>query len=89
MIELLGDKVKAKQTAVKNKIPVIPGSEDPVDHEDQAVKHAKEIGFPIIIKAAAGGGGKGMRIVRNEKELKALFFLEKEIGLLILFTLSL
>ncbi len=70
VIALLGDKVKAKQTALKNKIPVIPGTEEPVENEEDAVKHAKEIGFPIIIKAAAGGGGKGMRIVRNEKELK-------------------
>jgi acetyl-CoA carboxylase biotin carboxylase subunit len=72
VIELLGDKVKAKQTALKNKIPVIPGTEEPVSEEEAAVKHAKEIGFPIIIKAAAGGGGKGMRIVRDEKELKAI-----------------
>jgi acetyl-CoA carboxylase biotin carboxylase subunit len=70
VIELLGDKVKAKQTASKNKIPVIPGSEESVQNEGEALKAASEIGFPIIIKAAAGGGGKGMRIVHDKKQLK-------------------
>jgi acetyl-CoA carboxylase biotin carboxylase subunit len=70
VIELLGDKVKAKQTAIKNNIQVIPGTEEPVETVEQAAEAAAGIGFPIIIKAAAGGGGKGMRIVRNLKELK-------------------
>jgi len=72
VIELLGDKVKAKQTAIKNKIPVIPGTEEPVETTEQAEEAAGHIGFPIIIKAAAGGGGKGMRIVRDSKELKSI-----------------
>jgi acetyl-CoA carboxylase biotin carboxylase subunit len=70
VIELLGDKVKAKQTAIKNNIQVIPGTEEPVESVEQAAEAAAGIGFPIIIKAAAGGGGKGMRIVRDLKELK-------------------
>ncbi|HEQ72238.1 MAG TPA: acetyl-CoA carboxylase biotin carboxylase subunit [Spirochaetia bacterium] len=70
VIDLLGDKVMAKKTAIKNKIPVIPGTEDPVTSEKEALKEAETIGFPLIIKAAAGGGGKGMRIVREKEQLK-------------------
>lgn len=69
VIELLGDKVQAKQTAVKYNIPVIPGSAGSVANPAEAVKAANEIGYPVIIKAASGGGGKGMRIVRSEKEV--------------------
>jgi acetyl-CoA carboxylase biotin carboxylase subunit len=69
VIELLGDKIRAKQSAEKLSIPVIPGSPGPVDGLDRALSAAKILGYPVIVKAAAGGGGKGMRIVRDKAEL--------------------
>ncbi|MFP4070368.1 MAG: acetyl-CoA carboxylase biotin carboxylase subunit [Opitutales bacterium] len=60
-----GDKAKAREMAVKAKVPVIPGSPGTVDNEKEALEVAKEIGFPVIIKAVAGGGGKGMRTAHN------------------------
>lgn len=60
-----GDKAKAREMAVKAKVPVIPGSHGTVDSEKEALAVAKKIGFPVIIKAVAGGGGKGMRTARN------------------------
>lgn len=64
-IRLMGDKAMAKEIARKAKVPTIPGSPGPVRSEAEAVKIAKEIGFPVIIKAVAGGGGKGMRLAHN------------------------
>jgi acetyl-CoA carboxylase biotin carboxylase subunit len=69
VIELLGDKIRAKHSAREAGIPVIPGSSGSVGDADEALKAATEIGFPVIVKAAAGGGGKGMRIVRSGGEL--------------------
>jgi acetyl-CoA carboxylase biotin carboxylase subunit len=69
VIDLLGDKIRAKQSAQELSIPVIPGSEGSVGNFDEALEAAKGIGFPVIVKAAAGGGGKGMRIVRDQAEL--------------------
>ncbi len=71
-IALLGDKVQAKQTAVKHGVPVIPGSAGSIDDVDAASRAASEIGFPVIIKAAAGGGGKGMRICHKEEDLAGI-----------------
>jgi len=68
-IELLGDKIASKKTMTKAGIPVIPGSAGAVDKEDIATKIIEEIGFPVLIKAAGGGGGKGMRVVWERKEL--------------------
>ncbi len=68
-INAMGDKVKAKETMRKAKIPVTPGSEADVPDEASAKKIAKKLGFPVIIKAAAGGGGRGMRIAHNEASL--------------------
>ena len=68
-IDLLGDKVRARTTAEKYGLPVTPGTRDAVSNNDEALKAAKDLGFPVIIKAAAGGGGKGMRIVRKSEEL--------------------
>ncbi|MBI2208710.1 acetyl-CoA carboxylase biotin carboxylase subunit [Candidatus Woesearchaeota archaeon] len=68
-IELLGDKVRAKKTAIKAKVPVIEGTSMALKNKKHALKTAKKIGYPVIIKAAAGGGGKGMRIVRGKEEL--------------------
>lgn len=67
-IKLLGDKIEARKTMEGAKIPVIPGSVKELSHEAQALKVVDRIGFPILIKASAGGGGKGMRIVRKKEE---------------------
>lgn len=68
-IKLGGDKAKARQLMKRRGIPVVPGSDGPVESEDAALKVAKKIGLPVIIKASAGGGGKGMRIVHEEKDM--------------------
>ncbi|MFI4862000.1 MAG: acetyl-CoA carboxylase biotin carboxylase subunit [Phycisphaerales bacterium JB063] len=65
----LGDKVQCKQLAVANKVPTSPGSKGAVENETQGLKVAKEIGYPVMIKAAAGGGGRGMRVAHNDNSL--------------------
>lgn len=70
MINNMGDKATAKETMKKAGVPTIPGSEGLLDTIEEGLKIAHEIGFPVILKATAGGGGKGMRIVNNEKEFK-------------------
>lgn len=67
----VGDKVACKRLARKAKVPTVPGSEGEVDDEDKAVKLCREIGYPVIVKAAAGGGGRGMRVASNEVSLRA------------------
>ena len=67
----IGDKVACKKLARKAKVPTVPGSEGEVEDEEQAVKLLNEIGYPVIIKAAAGGGGRGMRVANNEISLRA------------------
>ncbi len=67
----LGDKVACKQTAKANKVPIFPGSEGAIEDEEEAVKIASDIGYPVIIKASAGGGGRGMRVCRNEASLRS------------------
>jgi acetyl-CoA carboxylase biotin carboxylase subunit len=69
VIAMMGDKVEARRTMQAAGVPILPGSPEPIESADEAKKIAKEIGFPVIIKAAAGGGGRGMRIVRSEDEL--------------------
>src|SRR4051794_12122040 len=69
VIKLLGDKARAKKAMKKAGVPMLPGSDGPVDSEAKALSVAKEIGYPVIIKAVAGGGGRGMRIVRTPAEL--------------------
>ncbi|MCX7611210.1 MAG: acetyl-CoA carboxylase biotin carboxylase subunit [Ignavibacterium sp.] len=73
MISAMGDKSLAKDTMKKNGVPVIPGSDGVVTDLKEAVKISHEIGFPVIIKASAGGGGKGMRIVQEEKDFEKAF----------------
>ena len=67
-----GDKVAARAVAEESNVPTLPGTKDPVTDPKEAVKRAKEIGFPLIIKAAFGGGGRGMRVVEKESELESL-----------------
>jgi acetyl-CoA carboxylase biotin carboxylase subunit len=69
VIRLMGDKARARRVMKKAGVPILPGSDGPIDSEEKALKLAKEIGFPVIVKATAGGGGRGMRIVRAPGEL--------------------
>src|SRR5712691_9596869 len=68
-IRLMGDKIEAKRTAKKLGIPVVPGSEGGVSSDEEALRLARDIGFPVLIKAAAGGGGRGMKVARSEGAL--------------------
>nr|MDQ3323448.1 acetyl-CoA carboxylase biotin carboxylase subunit [Acidobacteriota bacterium] len=70
VIGMMGDKVEARRTMKAAGVPILPGSPEPIESTEEAVRLAKEIGFPVIIKAAAGGGGRGMRIVRREEDLE-------------------
>ncbi|MXX04352.1 MAG: acetyl-CoA carboxylase biotin carboxylase subunit [Gemmatimonadetes bacterium] len=72
-IRLMGDKAEARKTVAASDVPTIPGTEDVVDDEDAAVEASRDIGFPLVIKASAGGGGRGIRIVRDEGELREAF----------------
>ncbi|MBI3048240.1 MAG: acetyl-CoA carboxylase biotin carboxylase subunit [Acidobacteria bacterium] len=69
VIKLMGDKARARRAMKKAGVPLLPGSDGPVDSEEKALKWAKDIGYPVIIKAVAGGGGRGMRIVRSAADL--------------------
>jgi len=72
-IRLMGDKSRAKKAMQKAGVPIIPGSAGVVEDEDHAVKAAREIGFPVLLKASAGGGGRGMRMVRDSAALAPAF----------------
>jgi acetyl-CoA carboxylase, biotin carboxylase subunit len=65
VIKLMGDKARARRAMKKAGVPMLPGSEGPIDGEEKGLKIAKDIGYPVIIKAVAGGGGRGMRVVRS------------------------
>jgi acetyl-CoA carboxylase biotin carboxylase subunit len=69
VIRMMGDKVEARRTMKEAGVPILPGSPEPLESEGEALRLAREIGFPVIVKASAGGGGRGMRIVRAEEEL--------------------
>ena len=73
VIRLMGDKARARRVMKKAGVPILPGSDGPVETEDKALKAAKDIGYPVIIKATAGGGGRGMRVVRSGAELPHAF----------------
>ena len=69
VIRLMGDKARARRVMKKAGVPILPGSDGPIESEEKALKLAKEIGYPVIVKATAGGGGRGMRVVRAPGEL--------------------
>src|SRR5499425_1835655 len=71
LLELLGDKTAARGLAISAGVPVLPGTEKPIKSAEEAKKIAGEIGYPVMVKAAMGGGGRGMRVVREESELEA------------------
>jgi acetyl-CoA carboxylase biotin carboxylase subunit len=78
-MQLMGDKMAAKDSAKKAGVPIVPGSKAVIKSKEEALKVAKEIGYPVIIKAAAGGGGKGMRICHNDVRLiSALLTAQRE-----------
>ena len=70
-IKLMGDKLSAKKTVSKYNTPLVPGANEEIKDIEKAMITAEEIGFPVLIKASAGGGGKGMRIVKNKEEFKS------------------
>ncbi|PWJ79489.1 biotin carboxylase /acetyl-CoA carboxylase carboxyltransferase subunit alpha [Pseudaminobacter salicylatoxidans] len=72
-IRVMGDKIEAKRTAKRLGIPVVPGSEGAITDEVEAKRLAAEIGYPVIVKASAGGGGRGMKVARSEAELASAF----------------
>jgi acetyl-CoA carboxylase, biotin carboxylase subunit len=77
MINAMGDKITAKETMIKAGVPVVPGGEGLLQSVDEAKGIAKNMGYPVILKATAGGGGKGMRIVWEEKELERAYNMAK------------
>jgi acetyl-CoA carboxylase, biotin carboxylase subunit len=69
VIRLMGDKARARRVMKKAGVPILPGSDGPIESEEKALKVAKDIGYPVIVKATAGGGGRGMRVVQAPSEL--------------------
>ena len=70
-MQMMGNKIRARELMAQHKVPTVPGSKEPLKTETDLKKLVDEIGYPVIIKAAAGGGGRGMRVVRKDSELKA------------------
>ncbi|PYX42795.1 MAG: acetyl-CoA carboxylase biotin carboxylase subunit, partial [Acidobacteria bacterium] len=73
VIRLMGEKEKARAAMKQHGVPILPGSDGVIASEDEAREWGRQVGYPVIIKASAGGGGRGMRIVRAEEELAALY----------------
>jgi len=69
-MEAMGEKISARKIAIEAGVPVVPGTNEPLQSAEEAVESAREIGFPIMLKASAGGGGKGMRFVESEEDLQ-------------------
>src|ERR1035437_10095234 len=76
-IRTMGDKAAARATMIAHGVPVVPGTPGPVDDVEDALAYAIKIGFPVIIKAAAGGGGKGMRVASGGDEFRRRFQMER------------
>jgi len=72
-MQLLGDKVRARELAHRAEVPVVPGSEGAIEDDAEAMQLANSMGYPVIIKAAAGGGGRGMRVVHNDINLRSAY----------------
>lgn len=72
-MKLLGSKIESRKEAIKNKIPIIPGTTEPIKDIKEGLRIIEEIGLPVLLKASAGGGGKGMRTVKNKDEFPPLF----------------
>lgn len=77
-IEAMGDKIESKKLAVAAKVNTIPGFLGEINNTNEAIKIAREIGYPVMIKASAGGGGKGMRIAFNDKEAEEGFRMSRD-----------
>jgi acetyl-CoA carboxylase, biotin carboxylase subunit len=73
VIRLMGEKEKARMAMKKSGVPILPGSEGVIQNVDEAIEWARQIGYPVIVKASAGGGGRGMRVIREQDELPNLF----------------
>ncbi len=76
-IRVMGDKVAAREAAVSSGIPIVPGSDGEIKTAEEAIKIAEEIGFPVIVKAASGGGGKGMKVALDKSKIREAFNLAK------------
>ncbi|WP_430886259.1 acetyl-CoA carboxylase biotin carboxylase subunit [Fusibacter sp. JL216-2] len=76
-IDKMGDKAMARETMKNAGVPIVPGSDGPVSNMEEALEEAKKIGYPLLVKAASGGGGRGMRIVRHDDELESLVMAAK------------
>jgi len=73
----MGDKITARQTMTKAGVPIVPGTTEKITDENMALEIAGQIGYPLMIKASAGGGGKGMRLVRDQHEMLPSFHTSK------------
>jgi acetyl-CoA carboxylase biotin carboxylase subunit len=73
VIRLMGEKEKARMAMKKSGVPILPGSEGVIQNVDEAIEWARQIGYPVIVKASAGGGGRGMRVIRKDDELPNLY----------------
>ncbi len=78
VLALMGEKSKARETVSKAGVPILPGSDGPIPDEVEAARIAAEVGYPVIVKASAGGGGKGMRVAADEDELRRVFPVARE-----------
>ena len=73
IIRMMGEKEKARQAMKRCGVPILPGSDGVIGSEEEAVEWARQVGFPVIVKASAGGGGRGMRVIRSAEELPRMF----------------